>query len=84
VRQFQIGAAGSIGRCKTPSSALIRQCFCGSAIGLAVLGQNSAREAFRLVSPLRAILASGIRGDGTKADELDGFHQNVLIASRYR
>jgi hypothetical protein len=30
------------------------------------------------------MMVSGIRGDGTKADELDGFHQNVLIASRYR
>jgi hypothetical protein len=31
-------------------------------------------------SLLILMMVSGIRGDGTKADVLEGFHQNVLIA----
>ena len=41
----------------TPSSALIRQCFRGRAICLAVLDQELARAVFRLVWPSLAILA---------------------------
>jgi len=33
----------------TPSSALIRKCFRGRTISFAVLGQNLARVAFRLI-----------------------------------
>jgi len=35
----------------TPSSALIRRCFRGRTVRLAVLGQDLARTAFRLVYP---------------------------------
>jgi hypothetical protein len=48
IAQVPMKVAGSTGRCNT-SSALIRHCFRGRTIGLAVLGESIAKAAFLVV-----------------------------------